>query len=32
MDAYPTVMRIHDACQALPSFADSVPAKQPDAE
>jgi maleylacetoacetate isomerase/maleylpyruvate isomerase len=32
MDAYPTVMRIHDACQALPAFADSVPAKQPDAE
>jgi maleylacetoacetate isomerase len=32
MDAYPTVMRIHDACQALPPFADSVPAEQPDAE
>lgn len=29
---YPTVMRIHDVCQALPAFADSVPAKQPDAE
>jgi maleylacetoacetate isomerase len=32
MDAYPTVMRIHDACQQLPAFADSAPAKQPDAE
>ncbi len=32
MDAYPTVMRIHDACQALPAFADSLPGKQFDAE
>lgn len=32
MDAYPTVMRIHDACQALPAFAESVPGKQFDAE
>lgn len=32
MDAYPTVMRIHDACQELPAFADAAPAKQPDAE
>ncbi len=32
LSGYPTVMRIHDACQALPAFADSVPAKQPDAE
>ena len=29
---YPTVMRIQDACQAMPAFADAVPAKQPDAE
>ena len=32
LEAYPTVMRIHDACQALPAFADALPAKQPDAE
>ena len=32
LSAFPTVMRIHDACQALPAFADAVPAKQPDAE
>lgn len=32
LDAYPTVMRIHDACQALPAFAAAAPAKQPDAE
>ena len=32
LSAYPTVMRIHDTCQALPAFADAVPAKQPDAE
>lgn len=32
LDAYPTVVRIHDACQALPAFADAAPAKQPDAE
>lgn len=30
--AYPTVMRIHDACQTLPAFADAAPTKQPDAE
>lgn len=30
--AYPTMMRIHDACQALTAFADAAPAKQPDAE
>ena len=32
LDAYPTMMRIHDACQALPAFAAAAPAKQPDAE
>ena len=32
MEAFPTVMRIHDACQALPAFAGAAPAKQPDAE
>ena len=32
LEAYPTVMRIHDACQALPAFAAAAPAKQPDAE
>ena len=32
LSAFPTVMRIHDACQALPAFADAVPAKQPDVE
>ena len=29
---YPTLTRIEAACLALPSFADAVPAKQPDAE
>jgi maleylacetoacetate isomerase len=32
LEAYPTMMRIHDACQALPAFAAAAPAKQPDAE
>lgn len=32
LSAFPTVTRIHDACQALPAFADAVPSKQPDAE
>ncbi len=32
LDQVPTVMRIHEACLALPAFADSAPAKQPDAE
>jgi maleylacetoacetate isomerase len=30
--AYPTVMRIHQACMALPAFELAQPAKQPDAE
>jgi maleylpyruvate isomerase len=29
---YPTIMRIHAACQALPAFADAAPEKQGDAE
>jgi maleylacetoacetate isomerase len=29
---YPRVMRIHDACMALPAFTDAHPSKQPDAE
>ena len=32
LDAYPRVMRIYDACMAIPAFADAAPAKQPDAE
>ncbi len=32
LDHVPTVMRIHQRCLALPAFAGSVPAKQPDAE
>lgn len=32
LDAYPRVMRIHDACLKLPAFAAAHPAKQPDAE
>lgn len=30
--AYPTLVRIETACQALPAFAAAVPAQQPDAE
>jgi maleylacetoacetate isomerase len=29
---YKRVMRIYDACMAIPAFADAAPAKQPDAE
>jgi maleylacetoacetate isomerase len=29
---YPRVMRVYEACLALPAFADAHPAKQPDAE
>ena len=32
LDHVPTVMRIHERCLALPAFARSVPAEQPDAE
>jgi maleylacetoacetate isomerase/maleylpyruvate isomerase len=32
LDHLPTVMRIHKHCLALPAFAQSVPALQPDAE
>jgi len=30
--AYPTIVRIDAACQALPAFAAAAPARQPDAE
>ena len=29
---YPRLMKVHEACMALPAFADADPAKQPDAE
>jgi maleylpyruvate isomerase len=29
---YPSIMRIHAACQALPAFANAAPEKQGDAE
>ena len=29
---YPTIMRIHDACAALPAFQQAHPSQQPDAE
>jgi maleylacetoacetate isomerase/maleylpyruvate isomerase len=32
LDHVPTVMRIHEHCLTLPAFAESVPARQPDAE
>lgn len=32
LEAYPRVMRIHEACMAIPAFADAHPLKQPDAE
>lgn len=32
LDHVPTVMRIHQHCLALPAFASSAPAEQPDAE
>ncbi len=32
MSAYPTIGRIRDACMDIPAFADSAPARQPDAE
>ena len=31
LSPYPTIMRIHAACQALPAFAAAAPEKQPDA-
>lgn len=31
LSAYPTLLRIEKACQALPAFADAHPSKQPDA-
>ena len=32
LDPYPTVMRIFDACMALPAFERARPENQPDAE
>lgn len=32
MTPYPTIRRIHEACLAQPAFADTAPARQPDAE
>jgi maleylpyruvate isomerase len=32
LDAYPTLLRIEGACNALPAFAEAAPEKQPDAE
>ncbi|HSE86194.1 MAG TPA: maleylacetoacetate isomerase [Candidatus Binatia bacterium] len=32
LSAYPTLLRIETACNALPAFADAAPEKQPDAE
>ena len=32
LDAYPTLMRIEAACNALPAFAAAAPARQPDAQ
>jgi maleylacetoacetate isomerase len=29
---YPQVMRVHEACMALPAFAEAHPSRQPDAE
>ena len=32
LDPYPRIRAIHDACLALPAFADAQPSRQPDAE
>jgi maleylpyruvate isomerase len=32
LEAYPTLLRIEGACNALPAFAEAAPEKQPDAE
>lgn len=32
LDGYPTVLRIDEACRAMPAFADAAPGNQPDAE
>jgi len=32
LDAYPTLLRIDEACRALPAFAAAAPESQPDAE
>jgi len=31
MDDYPTIRRIHEACEALPAFQRAAPEAQPDA-
>jgi maleylacetoacetate isomerase len=30
LEPYPRVMRIHEACMAIPAFAEAHPRKQPD--
>ncbi len=32
LDAYPRVMRVYEACMAIPAFAAAHPSRQPDAE
>jgi len=32
LEGYPTILRIDEACRALPAFADAAPDNQPDAE
>jgi maleylpyruvate isomerase len=32
LSAYPTLLKIESACNALPAFVDAAPEKQPDAE
>lgn len=32
MTPYPAIMRIHEACMAIPAFAEAAPERQPDAE
>ena len=32
LDHLPTLMRFHEACMALPAFAEAAPSQQPDAE
>jgi maleylacetoacetate isomerase len=32
LDPYPRVMRVYEACMAIPAFADAHPSKQPDSE
>ena len=32
LSAYPTLLAVHQACEALPAFQAAHPARQPDAE